>query len=433
MARLERYLNLGYDDTIKHMKYYFILGKNPILSRAEVLAVLAKAEGRAAERLPATRESLKSEVFGKILFVEAEGELDSDWLNSQLGGTVKIGKVLDSIKSLDEFEDKFFELVKFGAGKAFFGFSLYSLSTAINPKNFQKRLNAIAMNIKSRLKEEKDISSRYVVSKEPELSSVIVAKNKLLKNGAEICFFFTNEEIIFGQTLAVQEFEEFGARDFSRPGRDDVSGMLPPKLARMMINLAQVKSEATILDPFCGSGTILQEAIVLGYKNLIGTDNSDRAIEDTKKNLTWLDTNMKAASADGSTKLTMTASAVQVEKLDVKELSNKFKANSIDAIVTEPFLGPPVKGNESRQQIMTTIQALETLYLNAFIQYAKVLKKGGKVVMVFPVYNFRNTQTKLDILSQIGKLGFEKLNKEELVYYRESQFVRRSIMFFIKQ
>jgi tRNA G10 N-methylase Trm11 len=394
------------------MKYYFILGKNPILSRAEVLAVL-EFEGFKVRG---------SELKGKIFLIETPKELDVERLNSRLGGTVKIGKVLDSVKSLDEFEDKFFELVKFGSGKVFFGFSLYSLSTAINPKNFQKRLNAIAMNIKSRLKAEKDISSRYVVSKEPELSSVIVAKNKLLKNGAEICFFFTNEEIIFGQTFAVQEFEEFGARDFSRPGRDDVSGMLPPKLARMMINLAQVNSDATILDPFCGSGTILQEALVLGYKNLTGTDNSDRAVRDSLNNLEWLSRKSKVESLKA-----------KVMKLDVKDLSLKFKADSIDAIITEPFLGPPVRGNENQAQVEKTIETLESLYLTAFVQFVKVLVKGGKVVMVFPIYNLRNTQAKVDILSQIEKLGFVKLNKEELVYFREKQFVRREIAIFIRR
>src|SRR5690606_12880834 len=120
-------------------------------------------------------------------------------------------------------------------------------------------------------------------------------------------------------------------------------------------------------------------------------------------------------------------------KLDVKDLSIKFKANSIDAIVTEPFLGPPVRGNESQTQVEKTIAMLESLYLSAFVQFAKVLVKGGKVVMVFPIYNLRNIQTKLDILSQIEKLGFVKLNKEELVYYRENQFVRRSIMIFEKK
>jgi tRNA G10 N-methylase Trm11 len=417
------------------MQYYFILGKNPILSRAEVQAVLDKAEVRSLKSdgstkltMTAAPDKSKFEIYGKILFVETESELDVEWLNSRLGGTVKIGKILASMEDLAEFEELFFELVKFGGARFFYGFSLYPLAPKTNIQAIQKRLKIIAMEIKSKLRDQFGLSSRYVVSKEPELSSVIVAKNKLLKNGAEICFFIKQGQVLMGQTLAVQEFEKFGARDYDRPGRDDVSGMLPPKLARMMINLAQVESDATILDPFCGSGTILQEALVLGYSNLTGTDNSDRAVSDSLKNLEWFE----AKSEGRSMKSEVNGRKVEVFELDVKDLSSKFKANSIDAIITEPFLGPPVRGNESRQQIMTTIQALESLYLNAFVQYAKVLNKGGKVVMVFPVYNFKNTQFNLEILGQIEKLGFAKLNKEDLLYYREGQFVRRSIVIFQK-
>ncbi|MCX6744461.1 MAG: DNA methyltransferase [Candidatus Parcubacteria bacterium] len=394
------------------MQYFFILGKNPILSEAEIVAVLGFND----------KKFKVLKFLDKVLVLDMEKELDVEWLNARLGGTVKIGKILDQMYELDEFEDKFLEQVTFGSGKAFFGFSLYPLYRINHIEKFQKKLNAIAMNIKSRLRDEKQISSRYVVSKEPELSSVIVAKNKLLKNGAEICFFIDKEVIIFGQTLAVQAFEEFGARDYSRPGRDQVSGMLPPKLARMMINLAQVKSEAVILDPFVGSGTILQEALVLGYQNLIGSDNSDRAIEDTKKNLDWLFEKSKVESLKS-----------KVMKLDVKDLSAKFDANSIDAIITEPYLGPALRGNESQAQIEKTINSLESVYLSAFVQFAKVLSKGGKVVMVFPIYNVRNFQSNLDILLQIEKLGFVKLNKEELVYFRENQFVRRSIVIFKKK
>ncbi|MCX6740172.1 MAG: RsmD family RNA methyltransferase [Candidatus Parcubacteria bacterium] len=393
------------------MKYFFILGKNPILSKAEIEAVLQS-------------KVIKSKVemsFDKILILEIDKELDVEWLNSQLGGTVKIGLILGEMSDVAEFEEKFFEFAKFNEKKFYFGFSLYPLSPKINILAIQKKVNAIAMELKSRLRDEKQVSSRYVVSREAELSSVIVQKNKLLKNGAEFCFFIDQGKTLFGQTLAVQEFEQFGARDFARPGRDNVSGMLPPKLARMMINLAQVKSDATILDPFCGSGTILQEAIVLGYKNLTGTDNSDRAVKDSLNNLEWLLNKSKVKSLKSN-----------VMKLDVKDLSLKFKANSIDAIVTEPFLGPAMRGNENQVQLEKIIESLESIYLAAFVQFAKVLVKGGKVVMVFPIYNIRNIQNKLDILSQIEKLGFVKSNKEELVYFRENQYVRRSIMIFKK-
>src|SRR5205823_3602162 len=87
---------------------------------------------------------------------------------------------------------------------------------------------------------------------------------------------------------AVQPFEQFSARDFGRPGRDDLSGMLPPKLAIIMINLAANDTISVLLDPFCGSGTILSEALLLGYKNLIGSDISEKAVADTKTNLDWI-------------------------------------------------------------------------------------------------------------------------------------------------
>ena len=91
------------------------------------------------------------------------------------------------------------------------------------------------------------------------------------------------QQFSLAQTEAVQPFEQFSARDFGRPGRDDLSGMLPPKLAIIMINLAQTPLNSILLDPFCGSGTILSEAVLLGYTNLIGTDISEKAIADSKK------------------------------------------------------------------------------------------------------------------------------------------------------
>ena len=88
-------------------------------------------------------------------------------------------------------------------------------------------------------------------------------------------------------TKAIQPIESLGERDFGRPYRDAKSGMLPPKLAMMMINLAGQSLGATILDPFCGSGTILMEAATIGYTNLMGSDISPKAIDDTRQNFAW--------------------------------------------------------------------------------------------------------------------------------------------------
>ena len=353
--------------------------------------------------------------------MDTEQDLDIDWLNNRLGGTVKIGKILDTINNLEDFDNKFFSLLKFDKNKVFFGFSLYQLDPKVHLNHLAKKLTPVAMEIKRKLREEKNINSRYVVSKELELSSVIVKKNKLLQNGAEICFLIKENEILVGQTLAVQPFEEFGARDFTRPSRDQVSGMLPPKLARIMINLVQVKEDAKILDPFCGSGTILQEALVLGYQNLIGSDQSPKAISDTQNNLAWL-----------KGKYLLNTNNVQLFKASIEQLTKKIKSNSIEAIITEPYLGPALKGKEELKQITLIINELKTLYLSAFAIFYEILKKQGKIVIILPVYNIKNEEQNIDIMAKIKKVGFKILNQEKLLYFRPGQFIKREIIILEK-
>ena len=355
------------------------------------------------------------------MVLETEKELDINWLNNRLGGTVKIGKILDKIDSLEKFEEKFFDLIKFGDGKVYFGFSLYQLDPKVHLKHLVKKLTPVAMEIKRILREEKNINSRYVVSKELELSSVIVKKNKLLQNGAEICFLIKEKEILVGQTLAVQQFEEFGSRDYARPSRDELSGMLPPKLARIMVNLAQLEKGAIILDPFCGSGTILQEALLLGHNNLIASDKNPKAINNTQNNLNWL-----------AEKYGLNTNNVQLFSLSIEHLNQEIKPNSIDAIITEPYLGPALKGKEELKQIKSIINELETLYLSVFNVFKQILKKQGKIVIIFPIFKYNNTDLKLIILDKIQKIGFEIVKNNNLIYSRPNQLIWREIIVFKK-
>ena len=218
--------------------------------------------------------------------------------------------------------------------------------------------------------------------------------------------------------MAVQPFEAFGARDYARPGRDDVSGMLPPKLAKIMINLAQIKENLLILDPFCGSGTILQEALIMGYINLIGFDSSAKAIKDTQTNLKWL-----------TDKYDLDIKNIKLAQVDVKDLAKNIDKESVDYIITEPFLGPPLKGNETETQINKNIAELENLYEKAFLQFNKALKYNGKIVMVIPEFKIKD-KTKQINLYKIK--GFKVLNKQRLVYSRPNQYVWRQIMIFTK-
>src|SRR5207247_323255 len=112
-----------------------------------------------------------------------------------------------------------------------------------------------------------------------------VLHNDLLTKGVELLLMPTGAAWSLARTVALQPFEEFGQRDFGRPGFDAASGMLPPKVALMMLNLSGIPREGAMLDPFCGSGTILMEAFVQGYANITGSDISAAAAESTKKNI----------------------------------------------------------------------------------------------------------------------------------------------------
>lgn len=351
-------------------KYIFILGKNPELSKAEIKAVLPQAE-------------IISE-SGEFSVLENE-ELDCSALMDRLGGTVKIGEVLGKEINEEQIVDL---AVNSPSGKRFnFGFSFYGV-----------KQDGIGMKIKKALK-EKNISSRLVVSREKSLSSVIVTKEK--------CRDFLVLPGFFGLTGVVQDFKEYGLKDFGRPASDPYSGMLPPKVAKMMINLSGLEN-FTLLDPFCGSGTILMEAAFLGVKKIFGSDISEKAVSDAVKNLDWL---KHEFNLDFD---------YEVRQRDVKNLCLKEKA---DGIVTEPYLGPAIRGGED---ILSIRNELSVLYLSAFKEFVKVLNSGGRVVIVFPEWHL-NEVVKLDIFSEIEKLGFRRLDLGDLIYHREKQKVWRQI------
>lgn len=387
------------------MQYFFILGNHPRLSQAELICVLKSKNYQAEDSFA-------------VFEVEEKTVLNIAGVQNRLGGTIKIGLVIKKT-NFDCLADDAGEIIKNRLNikqKIYFGLSAY---------NCRFDVKKTALTVKQRLKKQ-GIASRWVQSRDPALSSVIVKTNKLLtQRGLEAVVLKFKSDLMLGATCAVQPFDEFSNRDYGRPARDIRSGMLPPKIARIMINLSQTDKNATILDPFCGSGTILQEAILLGYEQVKGSDISKKAIEDARKNLTWLDRDIVTQG-----------SCVILLDYDVRELSQKIQHNSIDAIVTEPYLGPPLLGYESPQKIKKIIDELSGLYLDSFREFSKILKPLGRVVIIFPVIKSQN----LNILDQIKKSDFmpdcqfsnlyDDSARQSFLYGRPDQTVKREIFAF---
>jgi len=400
------------------MQYAFVLGREPAISTAELISALNAADADF---------DAKTSVFTPSVMIATVGkQLDADFFH-RLGGSIKMARVVKESQEIDK------DLLKLLAGAAGetnldFGLSLYDMGAEpARARMFGKWLKPLSLELKKELKAS-GLSVRAVLAEGLALSSVQVDKNKLVGKGAEFLILAGPRTTWLARTIAVQAFEDFSERDFGRPKADAKSGMLPPKLARMMVNIAAGPLTETLLDPFCGSGTVLNEAATLGYRDIIGSDISEKAVSDTKANFAWL-------ARERGLKVRFNAFVS-----DVKNLPEKIEPGSVSTIVCEPYLGPPLKGGESDQKIHFEYLELMGLYRRAFDAFSKILKPGGKVVFVFPFFGNKH----VNILRELEDYGFRAegllpglavtaLNARSstgLVYKRPDQRVGRDIFRF---
>lgn len=423
--------------------YFFVLGTNHSLSKVDIVNTLAR-EGIDFEIEAASEELLVINVEGSLKLAQ-EGVAEA--LIGKLGSAAKIGETFRAYPK-NQFPESFLKDVAGGEFKAFFlpqselgkfGLSVYGAGGKFRDLNeIFFLVPKLEREIKAAL-ESQGASLNYIKRKGRELSTVAVDKEGLLTKGFELVLGVGKNEVFVGKTLAIQDYEGYSLRDYGRPARDPKSGMLPPKLAKMMINLALADKDELMLDPFCGSGTMLQEMALLGYGNLIGSDSSEKSIRDTKENLNWLFEQFK---------LPRQKYKINLFQSDVAKIASQINYKTVGAIVTEPYLGSPRAKSFHLGQIEKEVSKLGKLYLAAFGEFRKVLRDKGSIVMIFPVFRFKGKLYQLDIMDGIYALGFkkrdylptlpkgaEKLNlsktsRDSIVFFRPGQTVSREIIVF---
>jgi tRNA G10 N-methylase Trm11 len=423
------------------VKYAFNLGRVFTLSLAELFGVF--------ENMGLSFRLV--DLYREVLVIETEEVLPVEKLQKRLGGTIKIMEVLDSLgrKKMDGpswvFKDYFdVPLLKEkflgnATGKIQIGVSIYPMARELPLRGEPKRLG---LGIKDLLTTA-GWSVRAVLPQEEAIAlpSVVVTGEHLLTKGAEIDFLVGAERIYLAKTLSVQDFEDYGRRDYQRPARDNQVGMLPPKVAQIMLNLAQLPVEMVgdlkraVLDPFVGSGTVLQEAMLMGYKG-IGSDISQKAVDDGEKNLQWVKNRYKLPT--GRYELFLS---------DVKELQTNLPKLKFEAIVTEGTLGPAYAQMPNENEIKQNFKNLQTLYLGAFKAFAKILSSGKRVVIALPAYRTTSGYRFLEIVDKLSKLGYDIVDplpevliekydflrltqRKSIIYDRKDQFVSREIFIF---
>lgn len=363
-------------------------------------------------------------------------------LQNRLGGTIKIAKVLEIIEdaptshkefesdisnALEQILNEHLEGRNEGEGKLHFAISLINI--AGDSKVFLK----FFLNFcKDFLKEHK-VSSRFVNKPWENPTPAQIYKSRTLEKGLDITIINAKSDdgkntIYICKTTTIQDIDLYSMRDYEKPFRDTRMGMLPPKLAQIMINLAEQNTSAntynpqpdkpiqTIYDPFCGSGTILMEGL-LQRKAVYGSDIDEKAVEGTKINLNWIIEN----SNDNTGKDTF-----EVSQKDVQDLTNKDYPKNLDAIVSETYLGPSQSRVPRQEEQSKIFDSLAQMHEN----WLSTISENTKVVLAIPAFRIaRGSYNRFTEFFQIAKdAGLKLINIKPLIYDRDDQIVAREIV-----
>lgn len=393
-----------------------ILGRQPAIGLAELESLY-------------NAENLKLVGSGAVSIDVPHGDVAFN----RLGGAMKLAKILTVINATDwqEIEDY---LVKhlpdhvccIAEGKLTLGLSASGFN--INPK----RINTTGLVLKKVVKAT-DRSCRIVPNKSAELSSAQVLHNKLFtSHNWELLLVRDGKQTYLAQTTNVQDIEAYGARDQARPMRDAKIGMLPPKLAQTLINLANPSESSTVLDPFCGTGVVLQEALLMGF-NAYGTDIDERMVEYSQANLDWLVRTYVNQMPNSSQDLTISSKY----SFNVGDATS-FSWQAFDSIASETYLGRPFSAPPAQEVLRKVMSDVDAIHKKFLQNVASQTKSGFRMCLAVPAWRTKYGFTHLKMLDNLGDLGytravFKTAGTGDMIYHRPDQVVGRELVVLIRK
>jgi tRNA G10 N-methylase Trm11 len=345
----------------------------------------------------------------------------------RIGGSIKLGRYLGTLPS-SNWQGIKGKLAEFALqcanditeGKIQLGLSLYGFT--VNPRE----LMATGLDIKKRLRKH-GYSTRLIPNKEETLNSAQVLHNNLAGDrGIELLILRSGSQTIIGRTTAVQDITAYAQRDQGRPKRDAFIGMLPPKLAQTIVNLAagQIPPEPVhaVLDPFCGTGVILQEALLMGY-GAYGSDLEPRMVEYSEKNLEWLGTR----------------DSIGDPILEIGDATAHDWQHPFSIVASEAYLGRPLSSWPTPDKLTAIIGSCDLIIGKFLRNISKQMPENTRICLAVPAWINPNNGTikHLPMLDHLGVLGynrvsFQQVSESSLLYYRPGQLVGRELLVLTK-
>lgn len=413
-------------------KQIAVLGRQPLISVAELEAQ-----------------------FGANVRIIARSK-NSPWLAEfETDRYVDIRKLGGILKIAEPIEMKDFLASLPAEGKITLGVSDFSKKTSAS----QAQKSALRLK-KTLVKRGRSV--RVVPNQTAVLSSAVSLHNHLFReNKIELLKL---DEKLYKVTQASNP-ESYARRDQKRPARDAKVGMLPPKLAQILINLCgELPEGARVLDPFCGTGVVLQEALLMGYR-AYGTDVNERMVEYSEKNLEWLEKQTEQLGDARSSRLSLQGDSLELRRnyvyhqvtppaspttsgpsqkvqVSLGDATDYKWEGPIDAVACETYLGPPMSNPPAEIKLKDTRQLCGGIIRGFLKNLAGQIKSGTPVVIAVPAWlRPDGTYTRLfgeKLVDEMENLrynvsSFKNLGQNDLLYHREGQVVAREIIVLRKK
>jgi tRNA G10 N-methylase Trm11 len=313
-------------------QFIFILGRDPELSKLELFTYF-----------DARKVEYKVVEASDIAIILELVSINSKKVIKDLGGIQKIGRIITSFDGLYNGKDN----------KIRYGMSRYTEDEEDLFQDLKKYFKEL--KVKALLKKSHHHKQLYLDPSEAQgVVEIIQYKG------------------IIAKTLAVFNPNEFKKRDTKIPVPRK-SHQLSIRLTKILINISGARDNDHVLDPFCGSGIILQEAMLLGM-HTIGLETDEDYLSASQKNLTWV---KKQYNPKGSFKL------INQHRKKVATV-----VPSSDFIITKPYMGPELKYYPRESEARKTVTKLRPQYSNFLKEFKKVVKK--RLVFVSPRYKTKS-------------------------------------------
>jgi tRNA (guanine10-N2)-dimethyltransferase len=277
------------------------------------------------------------------------------------GYTYKISEKLDQVLRI-EADPKCIEAVKRRAAFT----KLCGLELFVCEADLSQALKALqSINIDEILNEGESFAVRikHVKNYAPELDTMFLERKigecvLQMRKSAEVNLknpdktflgALTENKLVFGLKTAEIPSKPFMER---RPRKKPFfhPSAMPPKLARVMVNLARAKAGELVFDPFCGTGGILIEAALIGCR-VLGLDAQRRMVRGCKLNFAYY--------------------GVSPEGLMVADAC-KPPVTKVDCMIADPPYG----------RSATTLKRPTKKIIEDFLKAAKDLLVSGKKVCI---------------------------------------------------